>query len=119
MQDLVARARSELRHEPIERRVRGRIGADAIVDSTRAMLVWEPRRVCPSYKGEASYWSVHAGGRRREDLGWSYEQPLPDVPAISGLVAFWDEQVDVFLDGERREPPGGAISDALRDEFGV
>jgi hypothetical protein len=41
------------------------------------------------------------------------------VPAISGLVAFWDEQVDVFLDGERREPPGGAISDALRDEFGV
>jgi hypothetical protein len=25
----------------------------------------------------------------------------------------------VFVDGERRQPPGGAISDALRDEFGV
>ena len=267
MQDLIARARSELRHELIERRVRGKIGAEAVVDSTRAMLVWEPRRVCPSYavpvedinaelsaapptngrvpgvlhpgipfsvhtaagepvsiedragagfrladddlagyveldfaafddwyeeeervvshprdpfhrvdvresarpvrievdgevlaettrarlvcetqlpmrfylpredvlvelqpsslrtrcayKGEASYWSVDAGGRRREDLGWSYEQPHPDVVAITGLVAFWDEQVDVFLDGERREPPGGAISEALRDEFGV
>jgi len=34
-------------------------------------------------------------------------------------VAFWDERVDVFLDGQRRERPGGAISDALRDEFGV
>ena len=76
------------------------------------------RTYCP-YKGEASYWSVDAGGRRRDDLGWSYEQPLPDAVAITGLVAFWDEQVDVFLDGERRERPGGPISEALRDEFGV
>src|SRR5689334_21689568 len=45
MQDIVARGRSVLRHEPIERRVR----ADAAVDSTRALLVWEPRRVVPSY----------------------------------------------------------------------
>jgi uncharacterized protein (DUF427 family) len=69
---------------------------------------------CP-YKGRASYWSL--GGR--EDVAWSYEQPLPDAVAITGLVAFWDEQVDVFLDGERRERPGGPISAALRDEFGV
>src|SRR4051812_27967562 len=45
MQHLLDRARSELRHEPIERRVR----ADDVVDSTRAILVWEPRRVVPSY----------------------------------------------------------------------
>jgi uncharacterized protein (DUF427 family) len=267
MQDLLARARSELRHEPIERRVRANVGADAVVDSTRAILVWEPRRVVPSYavpvddiraelstapatngradgvlhpgipfgvhtaagepvtiadrlgagyrladedldgyvaldfaafdewleederiaghprdpfhrvdvrrsarpvrievdgevvaettrarllfetslpvrfylpredvrvelhpssrrsycpyKGHASYWSVDAGGRRRDALGWSYEQPLPDTVAITGLVAFWDERVDVFLDGERRERPGGPIADALRHEFGV
>jgi uncharacterized protein (DUF427 family) len=267
MQDLLAQARSRLRHEPIERRVRANLGAEAIVDSTRALLVWEPRRVVPSYavpvadiraelssapatngqmagvlhpgipfgvhtaagepvsiddrvgagfrladddlagyvvldfaafddwyeeeerilghprdpyhrvdvrrsarpvrieidghvvadtrrarllcetslpmrfyvprgdvrvelqpsarrtycpyKGEASYWSADAGGHRGEDLGWSYEQPLPDAVAITGLVAFWDEQVDVFLDGERRPRPGGAVSDALRDEFGV
>ena len=49
MQDLLTRARSQLRHEPIERRVRANLGAEAIVDSTRAMLVWEPRRVVPSY----------------------------------------------------------------------
>src|SRR4051794_3907676 len=45
MQHLLDRGRSELRHEPIERRVR----ADDVVDSTRAILVWEPRRVVPSY----------------------------------------------------------------------
>jgi hypothetical protein len=29
--------------------VRAKLGADTIVDSTKAMLIWEPRRVCPSY----------------------------------------------------------------------
>ena len=41
-------------------------------------------------------WSVDAAGRRREHLAWIYEQPLPDAVAISGLVAFWNERVDVF-----------------------
>jgi uncharacterized protein (DUF427 family) len=266
MQDLISEARGLLRHEPIERRVRAKLGADTIVDSTRAMLLWEPRRVCPSYavpaediagelatapatnghvdgvlhpripfavhtaegepvtvadrvgagfrladedlagyvafdfeafdwyeedervnghprdpfhrvdvrrssrpirievdgdavaettgarllfetqlptrfylpredvqaelrpggarsycpyKGEASYWSLEAGGRVLEDIAWTYEEPLPDAVAIKGLVAFWDEQVDVFVDGERRGRPGGEISEALKNEFGV
>jgi uncharacterized protein (DUF427 family) len=76
------------------------------------------RTACP-YKGEASIWSVDAGGRRLEDVAWSYEQPVPEAVAITGLVAFWDERVDVFLDGERRERPGGAFSEALLDEFGL
>ncbi len=76
------------------------------------------RTVCP-YKGEASYWSVDVGGRREEDVAWSYEQPLPELAAIAGRIAFWDERVDVILDGERRERPGGAVAAALRDEFGV
>ena len=267
LQDLLARARADLRHEPIEKRVRAKVGEEVVLDSARAILVWEPRRVVPSYavpvediqgelapapptggsapgvlhpgipfsvhtaagepvsiggrvgagfrladedlagyvvldfgafdawyeedervrghprdpfhrvdvrqsarpvrievdgeviaettrarllfetslpvrfylpredigaelhpssrrtycayKGQASYWSLDAGGRRREDLGWSYEQPLPDAVAIAGLVAFWDEQVDVFLDGQRRERAGGALSKALRHEFDV
>ena len=49
MQDLLARARTDLRHEPIERRVRAQIGGATALDSTRAALVWEPRRVVPSY----------------------------------------------------------------------
>src|SRR4051812_34556696 len=45
MRDLLAEARSLLRYEPIAQRVR----ADTLVDTTRALLVWEPRRVVPSY----------------------------------------------------------------------
>ena len=72
------------------------------------------RTYCP-YKGEASYWSVDGA----EDLLWSYEHPLPDAAALTGLVAFWDERVDVFVDGVRRERPGGPLAAALADEFGV
>ena len=49
MQDILARARTELRYEPIERRVRATLGHDTVVDSTNAVLLWEPRRVVPSY----------------------------------------------------------------------
>jgi uncharacterized protein (DUF427 family) len=88
-------------------------------EDVRAVLLPSARRtVCP-YKGEASYWSIDVGGRREEDVGWSYEQPLPELAAIAGRIAFWDERADVFLDGERRERPGGAVAAALRDEFGV
>jgi uncharacterized protein (DUF427 family) len=48
-----------------------------------------------------------------------YEEPLPDAVKIAGLVAVWDEQVDIFVDGERRGRPGGALSEALEDEFGA
>jgi uncharacterized protein (DUF427 family) len=39
----------DCRHEPIAKRIRGRIGRATVVDSTRAVLLWEPRRVVPSY----------------------------------------------------------------------
>jgi uncharacterized protein (DUF427 family) len=68
-----------------------------------------------AYKGRASYWTLDG----HEDVAWSYEEPLPDAAMITGLVAFWDERVDVYLDGTKRDAPGGVISDALRDEFGV
>ncbi len=49
MRDLFAEARGRLRHEPIEKRVRARAGGATVLDSTRAVLVWEPRRVVPTY----------------------------------------------------------------------
>jgi uncharacterized protein (DUF427 family) len=72
------------------------------------------RSYCP-YKGQASYWSSEAA----EDIAWSYEDPLPELVVITGLVAFWDERVDVILDGKTRSRPGGAVAEALADEFGV
>jgi uncharacterized protein (DUF427 family) len=59
-----------------------------------------------AYKGETtSYWAVERADGRRVDVAWSYEHPLPDAVEVTGLVAFFDERVDVVVDGERRERP--------------
>jgi uncharacterized protein (DUF427 family) len=58
-----------------------------------------------AYKGFARYWSVEAGGETFEDLAWSYRTPLPESVKIAGLVAFFNEKVDLIIDGERRERP--------------
>ncbi|MBK3643458.1 MULTISPECIES: DUF427 domain-containing protein [Streptomyces] len=55
---------------------------------------------CP-YKGVAEYWSTDGGA----NLVWSYPEPLPAVAAIQGLLAFYNEVVDITVDGERRERP--------------
>lgn len=39
----------KLRHEPTRKRVRATLGEHTVVDSTAAVLVWEPRRIMPSY----------------------------------------------------------------------
>jgi uncharacterized protein (DUF427 family) len=62
-----------------------------------------PKRTVCAYKGEAGHWSFDLPGG--DDLAWSYEEPIVDAAQIKGLVAFYDEQVDVVLDGERRERP--------------
>ncbi len=56
--------------------------------------------VCP-YKGAASYFSATVGGATYDDIAWSYADPIPECPAIRGLVCFFDENVDAtFVDGE-------------------
>jgi uncharacterized protein (DUF427 family) len=59
---------------------------------------------CP-YKGTARYWSVQVGGVLHDDLAWSYEDPVVECPRIAGLIAFFDERVDVEVDGEPVERP--------------
>jgi uncharacterized protein (DUF427 family) len=53
---------------------------------------------CP-YKGTARYWSVRAGGKTHEDVLWSYPNPLPESIRIGGLVSFYNEHVDIEVDG--------------------
>jgi uncharacterized protein (DUF427 family) len=81
----------------------------------RADLVPSERRTYCAYKGEATYWSV-AG---HADLAWTYRDPLPDAGRLAGLIAFFDELVDVVVDGVSRARPGGALSEAILDESGV
>jgi uncharacterized protein (DUF427 family) len=59
---------------------------------------------CP-YKGSANYFSVRADGRVVRDLIWTYTDPLPEARRIAGLLAFYDERVDVELDGVPQERP--------------
>jgi uncharacterized protein (DUF427 family) len=59
---------------------------------------------CP-YKGQAAYWSVRAGDRVHADLAWSYRTPLPESQKIAGLVAFYNEKVDLYVDGVLQERP--------------
>jgi len=60
---------------------------------------------CP-YKGKTSgYWSVRAGGTVHKDLAWSYDFPTRQLLPIAGLIAFYNEQVDIVLDGQRLERP--------------
>jgi uncharacterized protein (DUF427 family) len=54
---------------------------------------------CP-YKGTAEYWAVRTSKRAFKDLAWSYPDPLPEIPAIEGLVSFYNERVDLVVDGE-------------------
>ncbi|MFE3657395.1 DUF427 domain-containing protein [Streptomyces sp. NPDC059165] len=59
---------------------------------------------CP-YKGVAGeYWSWPGGGTRR-DIAWSYPDPLPAVGVIKDRVAFYNESVDITVDGERQQRP--------------
>jgi uncharacterized protein (DUF427 family) len=200
--DVLMGALPRLRHEPTAKRVRAVLGGTTVVDTRRALLVWEPRRlvaswavpeedlagsvvldfaafdewweedarnvahprdpfhridVLPSsrsvrlefdgtvlassdrptllfetmlptrfylrpeevavplhpstttstcaYKGQATYSSAVVGGAELRDIAWSYEAPLPEAAAVTGLVAFFDERIDVVLDGERRRRP--------------
>lgn len=64
---------------------------------------------CP-YKGTAEYWDVVIDGERHTDFAWSYPFPTAESAKIAGLVAFYDEKVDTFVDGERRERPRSPFS---------
>ena len=59
---------------------------------------------CP-YKGKAQYWSARVGDHLVQDLAWSYRTTLPESQKIAGLVAFYNERVDLFIDGEPQERP--------------
>ena len=48
---------------------------------------------CP-YKGDCSYYSVPAGGKKSVNAVWSYEDPFPSVAQIKGYVAFYPDRID-------------------------
>ena len=53
-----------------------------------------------AYKGQASYWALD--GR---DVAWFYREPLREAAEVTDRIAFFNERVDLTVDGERLERP--------------
>mgnify|MGYP000020480364 CR=1 FL=1 len=63
------------------------------------LLPTDTQTLCP-YKGvTAQYWSVRVNDTVHQDLAWTYETPLLAVAPIANLVAFYNEKVDITVDG--------------------
>jgi uncharacterized protein (DUF427 family) len=65
---------------------------------TDVLTATETRTTCP-FKGQASYWSARAGGQELEDVAWSYEDPIPEVAGITGLMCFYNDRVELTVGG--------------------
>jgi len=104
----------EITITPIDQHVEVTVGGEKLASSDRALLLQEtgsPDRyyvpagdvrtellkptsttsTCP-FKGEATYWSVEAGGAVHQDVVWSYPDPIPAAEQIAGLLCFWAER---------------------------
>lgn len=65
----------------------------------------DTQSLCP-YKGVTSgYWSARLGDALHEDIAWTYNTPLPAVTPIANLVAFYNEKLDITIDGGRLARP--------------
>jgi uncharacterized protein (DUF427 family) len=59
----------------------------------------ETESLCP-YKGVTSgYWSVRVGETVHQDLAWTYDYPLAAVAPIARMIAFYNEKLDIAVDG--------------------
>jgi uncharacterized protein (DUF427 family) len=70
-------------------------------DIRHELLVPSDTRTTCAYKGHASYWSVGT----EDDLVWTYREPLPDARDVRDRLAFFNERVDLEVDGELQERP--------------
>jgi len=106
---------------PTSRHVEVRLGEVVLADTTGAHALFEtglPTRWyvpkvdtrmdllrrsdtvthCP-YKGRAEHFSAWVDGQESRDVAWSYPTPLPESQRVAGLVAFYDDRVQVLVDG--------------------
>ncbi|MGI9030283.1 MAG: DUF427 domain-containing protein [Ilumatobacteraceae bacterium] len=115
------------------RRVEVEIAGVIFADSTRPVMLFEtylPTRyylphedvrmdllvpsatasVC-AYKGQARYWSAHIDGTVVTDVAWSYDDPHNYATLVKDMICFFNERVDVSIDGERLARPRSPWSD--------
>jgi uncharacterized protein (DUF427 family) len=75
-------------------------------DDVRAdVLVPSDTQTTCAYKGFASYWSVSTPAGLEEDLVWFYPEPRHDAERVAGYLCFFNERVDLYVDGELQGRP--------------
>src|SRR5690349_8709768 len=84
VRDLLQRELGELRYEPIDKRIRGEADGQVVVDSRRALLIWEPRRIAPHYGFPAE----DVTGELAPSTPPSVEPELAGRPVLSPAVPF-------------------------------
>jgi uncharacterized protein (DUF427 family) len=116
------------------RHVRVEFDGQVLAESSRPLLLFEtglptryylPRddvrmdllrptstRTYCAYKGQATYWSVDLGDRTLEDVVWTYEAPLSDASVVIDRISFFNERVDVVIDGARSDRPATEFTKA-------
>jgi uncharacterized protein (DUF427 family) len=107
--------------------VRISLGGTVLAESTRSKVLHErglpPRRYLPPedvhielleasetvsecpFKGIATYWHARIGDELHHDVAWSYPDAVNEGEPVRGLIAFFDERVDVEVDGKRQDRP--------------
>jgi uncharacterized protein (DUF427 family) len=101
---------------PCAKRLRATFGGKTVFDTQRAVVMRETGHIalyyiprqdadmtlmsrteqsthCP-FKGQASYYSLSAGGKQATDAVWSYETPYDEAAAIKGWLAFYWDRLD-------------------------
>jgi uncharacterized protein (DUF427 family) len=53
-----------------------------------------------AYKGHATHYSAVVDGDELVNIAWSYEDPLDDATDVRSMICFYQERLDVFVDGE-------------------
>jgi uncharacterized protein (DUF427 family) len=79
-------------------------------EDVRAELERSEKVTVCAYKGFATHWTARSGGHEMTDVAWSYENPLRDAEPVRDLVSFYNERVDIELDGEPQERPRTVFS---------
>jgi uncharacterized protein (DUF427 family) len=65
----------------------------------------EKRTGC-AYKGFATYWVYQQGDRiALHDVAWSYPFPLAECVKIAGMIGFYNETLDIHVDGVLQPKP--------------
>ena len=128
----------EIRYEPAPRRMRVEFNGTWIADSRRVVILRETRQPpayyfpredvrtelfekteqlthCP-FRGNASYWTIRAGGAVAENAAWSYDDPYEEGRPVRGHVSFYPDRISAIYDGDEEVPqlaPGSMHANSI------